>query len=165
MGFQVGDQVVHWSYGPGEVILLDEKIISGQKTAYYVVKIRDLTLWVPIEDAGKSSLRLLTPANKFEKLFTILSSPGEPLSTDRMERKMQLTERMRDGGLESICTVIRDLSFFKHTQKMNDQDAATLKRAEAFLLTEWTLSLPDSLSQAEDSLKHLLETSLAKSKG
>ena len=90
MNFQVGDQVVHWTYGPGEVIQLDEKALSGQTELYYVVQIRDMTLFVPINDQAETSLRLPTPAVDFESLFTILKSPAEPLSADRWERKNQL---------------------------------------------------------------------------
>ena len=45
MPFQVGDQVIHWVYGPGEIIELDEKTLSGHADHYYVVKIRDLTFF------------------------------------------------------------------------------------------------------------------------
>ncbi len=163
MDFQIGSQVVHWSYGLGEVIDLEEKELSGKKVSYYVVKIGDLTLWVPVDDVGKASLRFVTPAGRFERLFEILSSPGEPLSTDRMERKTQLTARMRAGDLDSICEVLRDLTLFKQTQKMNDQDHAIMKRAEAFLITEWTLSQAISPAAAEEMLKKLLAESLARS--
>ncbi len=163
MDFHVGDQVVHWSYGPGEIIQLDVKVLSGRKSHYYVVQIGDLTLWVPIKESGESSLRLLTPPSRFKQLFAILRSPGETLAGDRMERKQQLSERMRDGQLESICRVIRDLSLFKQTQKMSEMDTAILNRAQTFLLTEWVRSLSVPLSQATEELQQLLAESLARS--
>jgi RNA polymerase-interacting CarD/CdnL/TRCF family regulator len=164
MDFHVGDQVVHWSYGLGEIINLEEKELSGKNSLYYVVQIGELTLWVPVADNGKSSLRTVTPPAKFENLFEILRSRGEPLPSDRMERKSLLSERMREGRLEGICEVIRDLSLYKHKQKMNDMDTLLLRRAETFLLNEWTFSLPISLSKADETLKHLLGESLANSK-
>jgi RNA polymerase-interacting CarD/CdnL/TRCF family regulator len=117
MNFQVGDRVVHWTYGPGEVIQLDEKALSGRTEMYYVIQIRDMTLYVPISDDSQSSLRLPTPSGEFESLFTILKSPEEPLSGDRWERKNQLMEQMRNGRLESICRVIRDLVAFRRAKK------------------------------------------------
>jgi RNA polymerase-interacting CarD/CdnL/TRCF family regulator len=45
MSFQVGDQVIHWVHGLGEIIQLDEKVLSGNTGQYYVVQIRDLKLW------------------------------------------------------------------------------------------------------------------------
>jgi RNA polymerase-interacting CarD/CdnL/TRCF family regulator len=156
MTFQVGDQVVHWTYGPGEVIQLDEKALSGQTEQYYVVQIRDMTLFVPINDQVPTSLRLPTPADEFESLFTILRSPAEPLSGDRWERKNQLTARMKDGRLESICQVIRDLIDFRQLKKLNDYDSAILDRAENFLVNEWQISLGVTRAQAEKELRVLL---------
>jgi RNA polymerase-interacting CarD/CdnL/TRCF family regulator len=156
MNFQVGDQVVHWTYGPGEVIQMDEKALSGRTETYYVVQIRDMTLYVPINDQGQTSLRLPTPSGEFEHLFTILQSPEEPLSGDRWERKNQLMEQMKDGRLESICRVIRDLVAFRRAKKLNDYDAAILERAQNFLLTEWQISLGIPRAQAERELHVLL---------
>lgn len=87
MIFNVGDQVIHWDHGLGEIIQLDEKVLSGHTGQYYVLQIRDLTLWVPITESGERGLRTLTPARDFQKLFGILASPGEPLSVNVLERK------------------------------------------------------------------------------
>jgi RNA polymerase-interacting CarD/CdnL/TRCF family regulator len=162
MDFQVGDKVVHWVYGPGEVVQLDEKMIAGGTADYYVVRIAELTIWVPRNDAGPTSLRLPTPAGQFTKLFEILSSPPEPLPSDRFERKTHLLEQVRDGTIESICRVVRDLSFYKHTKKMNDVDNSILERAQKFLLDEWqfALSVPDK--QAERELKQMLGAAIKK---
>ncbi|MEJ2349532.1 MAG: CarD family transcriptional regulator [Anaerolineales bacterium] len=156
MTFQVGDQVVHWSFGLGAIIQLDEKELSGRTGRYYVVQIRDLTLWVPINETGEHCLRLLTPARDFQRLFEILASPGEPLSPNRFERKTQLTERMKDGTLESICQVVRDLASYMQTKRMNENDTSTWKRARSFLLDEWSAALSVPVRRAERELMELL---------
>jgi RNA polymerase-interacting CarD/CdnL/TRCF family regulator len=160
MAFHVGDQVIHWVYGLGEIIQLDEKKLFGHNDKYYVVQIDDITLWVPINESGERCLRFLTPARDFQKLFKILASPGEPLSPDRFERKTQLTERLKDGTLESICRVVRDLAFHKRTKKINESDKSILTRTRSFLLTEWSIVLSVPFHQAESELRNLLETSV-----
>lgn len=156
MSFQVGDTVVHWAYGPGEIIELDEKTLSGNAQLYYVVQIKDMTLWVPVKESN-GSLRSPTPAKEYEKLFAILKSGGQPLSTDRLERKTLLQERMRSGSLEGICYVIRDLNFVNRGKKLNENDSALFERAQNLLLTEWSISFSMPLSQAELELRQLLE--------
>ena len=163
MTFQVGDKVVHWVYGLGEIVDLDEKQLSGQTNQYYVVQVNDLTLWVPSDEQGSRCMRPPTPPGEFKKLFLILSSPGEPLSKDRLERKTQLAQRMKSGSLESICLVIRDLSFHRRVQKLSDSDAAILERAQSFLLNEWNLSLRVPISQAREELGQLLGSGTAHS--
>jgi len=39
MDFQVGDQVIHWTLGLGEVIGLEERSLSGESALYYLVRI------------------------------------------------------------------------------------------------------------------------------
>lgn len=159
MDFQVGDQVVHASFGPGEIVQLDEKVLSGRKCKYYVVQIKDLTLYVPVNESAKSSLRSPTSAREFKKLLRILNSDGEALSENRLERKAQLSEILRDGTLESVCRVIRDLIHFSRAKKLSETDAALLERAKNFLLTEWQVSLSVPYSQAEQELRQLLTES------
>jgi CarD family transcriptional regulator len=154
--FQVGDKVIHWSYGLGEIIQLDEKVLFGRTSQYYVVKIRDMTIWVPINKMDDPCLRFLTPAEDFQKLFSILSSPGEPLSADRFERKNQLLDQLKDGTLESICRVVRDLAFHKRMKKINENDSSVLARAKRFLLDEWSVVLSVPIYQAESELSELL---------
>jgi RNA polymerase-interacting CarD/CdnL/TRCF family regulator len=155
--FQVGDHVIHWMYGLGEVIQLDEKVLSEHTDKYYVVQIRDLTLWVPINQIGEPCLRFPTPARDFEQIFRLLSSPGEPLSNDRLIRKTQLTERLNERTLKSICQVIRDLANYKRTNKFNETDTSILEHARNFLLNEWSIALSVPIQQAEHELRNLLK--------
>jgi RNA polymerase-interacting CarD/CdnL/TRCF family regulator len=156
--YQVGDLVIHWMYGPGTIVQFDIKELDGRKSEYYVVRTRDLTIWVPICDSGEKCLRKPTPAIEFKNLFKVLASNGEPLSTDRLERKLQLTERMKSGSLEEICTVVRDLISQKRSSKMNENDNATLERARSFLLSEWSISFDIPVQQANRELESLLSS-------
>jgi RNA polymerase-interacting CarD/CdnL/TRCF family regulator len=155
--FHVGDQVIHWMYGLGEIIQLDEKVLSDQSDYYYVVQIRDLTLWVPVHQTGEPCLRYPTPAKDFQMLFRILAAPAEPLLPDRHMRKLQLAELLNDRTLQSICRVIRDLTSFKRTNRINENDNSILERTRSFLLNEWSVALSVPLHQAESELRGLLE--------
>jgi RNA polymerase-interacting CarD/CdnL/TRCF family regulator len=162
MQFQVGDTVVHYSYGPGVIIQIDQKIIGGSKTDCYVVKIDEMTLWVPLSRAETGSLRLPTPAARFADLLEILVSPGQMLSSDRLERRNHLVEQFNGGTLEAICLLVRDLTTLKRTGKMNDHDKAILERSQKFLLTEWAIVLSVPVYQAEQTLRQLLEETALK---
>ena len=164
MNFKQGDQVVHWAYGLGEVIQLDEKKLLGKTEQYYVVQINDMTLWVPVTREGESSLRLPTPPGEFEELFAILTAPAQPLLQDRLQRKAQLTNLLRDGSLASICMVVRDLTFHLKSKKANENDPVILERALNFLLNEWAASLSITLTEAKQGLTRLLGEELLRPK-
>ena len=157
MSFEIGDKVIHCVFGLGEISGIEEKPINGQLTNCYVVKITDLTIWIPIDDLQQNSLRLPTPPDEFVKVLPILSSPNEILVDDRVLRKHQLIEQMRDGQLASICRVVRDLTHFQHNSKLNDQEKSILERAINTLLAEWSLSLNMPVNQAHQALDSILQ--------
>lgn len=161
MQFRIGDKVVHGMYGPGEIIRLEEKDLGAGIEMCYVVQVKDLTLWVPVERATPSNLRGLTSPDAFAELFEVLRAAPQPISPDRFERKTQLTERLRDGTTRSVAEVVRDLNHYRRIKKMNDVDNSILERAHSFLISEWGLAFSISPSQAERELKSLLDESAA----
>jgi RNA polymerase-interacting CarD/CdnL/TRCF family regulator len=156
MDFHVGDSVMHWTYGLGQITQLEERAVSGQNTLYYAVQIRDMTVWVPADDKLESRLRPPTQSTKFKRLLAILSSPSEPLPIDRQERKLHMLELLKDGRAESICRVIRDLTSFRQAKPLNDNDQAVLKRLQTALLSEWGFALSVTPAQAEMEMRRLL---------
>jgi RNA polymerase-interacting CarD/CdnL/TRCF family regulator len=156
MEFKSGDSVIHWAYGLGAVVGVQERALSGEKLLYYVVQVRDLTVWVPVDDKAGSRLRPPTSQQGFKKLFKILSEPGKALSEDRHERKSDLHRRLQDGNAESICAVIRDLTSYQQIKALNDDEKQILKRACTSLLGEWGYSFSLSAAEAEAALHHLL---------
>jgi RNA polymerase-interacting CarD/CdnL/TRCF family regulator len=156
MDFQVGDPVVHWSFGIGEIVGIEERSLSGQKASFYLVQVRDLTICVPVDSRTESRLRAPTSVREFKKLFTILKGEGEPLIEDRMERKSMLRKRLADGKAETLCKVIRDLSALAFTKPLNEDDRTILHRAQNLLCAEWSYSFSLPLEQAESELTRLL---------
>ena len=157
MGFHVGDKVIHCTHGLGEIVQIEQKNIRDQPTNCYVVRIQDMLIWIPIDDPRQQSLRLPAQPEEFVGLSAILTSPGEQLQEDRLLRKDQLLTQMRDGQLASICRVVRDLTQYKRSKKLNDQESSILERATNSLLTEWSLSLGMSENQAHLAMTKLLE--------
>ena len=156
MSFQIGDKVIHWAHGLGEIVDIEEKTVHGHQASCYVFRTSTLTIWIPIDDLPQHSLRSPTMPDDFGRLFTILTGPSEMLQEDRVMRKDQLMAQMRDGQLASICRVVRDLTHFKRSKKLNDQEKNILEQATNSLLTEWTYSLGLPLNQAQQEMMTLL---------
>lgn len=157
MDFRAGDPVMHWTYGIGQIVRLEERAVAGEKTLYYSVQVGDdLTVWVPADANLATRLRPPTPENKFKRLLAILSGPGEPLPDDRHERRTRLMSLLKDGRAESLCRVIRDLFAYKQARSLNDNDQALFRRTQSVLLGEWRFVLSVTQAQAEDELHRLL---------
>jgi RNA polymerase-interacting CarD/CdnL/TRCF family regulator len=156
MDFREGDPVMHWTYGLGRVLKLEERALSGQKAMYYAVKINDLTVWVPADGNLPKRLRRPTSQAGFNKLLNLLTGPGESLPEDRQERKTKLVEMLKDGRAESLCRVIRDLTTYRQVRSLNENDQALMKRAQNSLLGEWGFALSVTTAQAESEMQRLL---------
>ena len=165
MTFHVGDPIMHWTYGLGNIIALEERAISEVKKLYYAVKIKDLTVWVPLDGDVDIHLRPPMAAAAFKELLVILSEPGEPLPDDRQERKLHLLDQLRDGQAGSLCRVISSLSSYQKVRALNETDQSLMKRARNALLGEWTYVLSVSPLDAEKELHRLLESGLSKTQG
>jgi CarD family transcriptional regulator len=157
MTFQVGDKVVHRSFGQGEVVQLDEKELAGKSQQYYVVEFPQLMLWVPVKGAEQGSLRLPVQRREFKKLYEILRSPGEELFEDRFQRQVQLSERMKEGSTEELCRIIRDISARSAGHKLNENDLSVLRHAQSLLLDEWQFCQGISLEESRLELEKLLQ--------
>jgi RNA polymerase-interacting CarD/CdnL/TRCF family regulator len=156
MSFHEGDPVMHWIYGFGHIVHLEERDISGSKTLYYAVQARDLTVWVPADSKLKSRLRPPTSQSKFRQLLNILSGPGKPLPDDRIERKNHLMALLKDGSTEALCHTIRDLFTYQKTKSLNESDQTLLRQSQKNLLGEWEFVLSIPHADANVELSRLL---------
>jgi RNA polymerase-interacting CarD/CdnL/TRCF family regulator len=121
-----------------------------------MVQVGDLTIWVPADNNLKNRLRFPTSEAGFRKLLSIFSSPAEPLPDDRRERNIQLQDKLKNGGVESLCIIIRDLTAYRRHRSWNDYDSALMKRVTKMLIGEWSVSLNVAPKDAEMELHSLL---------
>jgi CarD family transcriptional regulator len=156
MRFHVGDTVVHWSHGMGEVVGVEDREVTGQNQTYYVVKIHELSIWVPNDAHLDKRLRPPTSRDGFEHLFNILRAPAQLLPEDRHQRKLQLHRQLSSGSVEETCRVIRDLTGLEHKKSLNMDDRGVLLRAEASLREEWMHTLRVEPAEVHAALKRLL---------
>jgi RNA polymerase-interacting CarD/CdnL/TRCF family regulator len=156
MNFHEGDTVMHWTHGLGQIVRLEERDLSGLRTLYYAVQIRDMTVWVPSDGELQHRLRAPTSKSGFKELIAILSNPGEPLPDDRYERRTYLSGLLRDGHTQSLCRIISGLHAYRKIRSLNDSDQSILKQARNSLLAECGFVLSMTPAQAEHELHRWL---------
>jgi RNA polymerase-interacting CarD/CdnL/TRCF family regulator len=156
MKFHEGDTVMHWTYGLGQIIRLEERNVSGLNALYYAVQIRDMTVWVPSDDELQNRLRAPTSKSGFNELIAILSNPGQSLPDDRKERRAYLLGFLKDGSTQSLCHIIRGLHAYRNIRTLNDSDQSILKQARNSLLGELGFVLSMTPAEAEHELNHWL---------
>ena len=102
MDYHAGDTVMHWVHGLGKVIRREKRDVLGHQALYYAVHVGNMIVWVPVDDKVSQRLRPPTGKIRFKRIVALLSTPGEPLPSDRHERKLLLSEYLMDGSLEFI---------------------------------------------------------------
>jgi RNA polymerase-interacting CarD/CdnL/TRCF family regulator len=156
MDFHVGDPVMHWTYGFGHVVGIEERIIANRKALYYAIAANNLTVWVPADDQLNIRLRSPSSEQEFKDLFAILAGTGDELPEDRQVRKLWLVEKLKDGQAKSLCRVIRALASYQQKHSLNDNDHNLMKRSSNALLGEWIHVLSVTAAKAEAELFQLL---------
>lgn len=156
MNYKNGDTIVHWTYGLGKIIRIEEKQLGEIKQPYYVVEINRLMIWVPVDEGNQGSIRFPLESQHFKALFDILRMQGEGLPDPYDKRKMKLQERMKKWTLPGLCHLIRDLSDLSQSHRLNPFDANVLSWAEERLLDEWVFSLGTERSKAIDEMNIFL---------
>jgi len=159
MSFHIGDKVIHSTHGFAKIINVESKEVSGISSEYYVVQTRKLLLWIPFISQTKESLRLPTSKSNFNNLIDILRSHNLPFPDNRKERKIQIHNMLTSGATESICGLIRDLSFCRKNNKLNETETSIYKGAISNLIDEWQYSMSISQAQAIGELNLLLDES------
>lgn len=160
--YKVGDIVVHWAYGSGKVVAVDDKGLPGKPCFYYVIEGNEQTLWVPAEETGKSSLHLPTSRSEFKLLINILRSQGEKMSNNSYQRRDQLDGRMQKASPKDLCLVIRDLNYRSHHRKLSSSDIRVFNHAQSLLLIEWERALETPREIAKNEMKWILKESPAR---
>ena len=160
--YDVGDTVVHWTYGSGKIVGIDDKGLPGEPCFYYVIECSKQTLWVPIVENGRSSLHLPTSRSDFKLLANILRSQGEKMPDNPCQRQDQLEERMLKASPKDLCLVIRDLTYRSHRGKLSNSDTRVLNHAQSFLLDEWELSLGTPREKARREMEGILKENPAR---
>ena len=156
MEFQIGDWVVHCTHGLGQIMAIEERINNEIKSFYYMVQVADLSIWVPMDENLESRLRPPNDAAGFLESISVLSEPAESLPNDYRQRNLQLHERLKDGGVEAYCKVIRDLAAYRQDHPSSDYDSTLMKHVQKILLREWRHSLSITLHAAELELNRLI---------
>ena len=156
MKFHEGDTVMHWTYGLGQILGMEERDLFGSKNLYYAVRVHDLTIWVPSDAELQHRLRAPITKAGFQELLTILSHPGEPLPDDRHERRARLLEYLGESSTQSLCRIISGLHAYQKVRPLNESDKSILKQSRSALLGEWEYVLSITAAQAEHELSHVL---------
>ncbi len=157
MQFKVGERVVHPAHGIGHIVKIEEKrLFGGEARLYYEVATQKNTVWVPIEAGKTVGLRSLMAKDDLVRFRSILKSRPTTLTKDHRQRHLELMERLKQGSLQVVCEVVRDLTACTWQKPLNEADTLSLRKAHEQLCQEWAAAEGVSTAQATEEISQLL---------
>ncbi len=154
--FNIGDQVVHPSYGAGSITDIAEKQIGDEQRIYYIIELlmQAGTLMVPVSRADDVGLRLPIQATK--QVMQVLSSEPDALLSDHRKRQELINSSIRSGDVLKISEVVRDLAHRDKESRLTEADLKLYRRAQEFLAGELSLSLGTDVTAARNQIESAL---------
>ena len=157
MQFKVGERVVHPAHGIGRIVKIEEKrLFGGEARLYYEVATQKNTVWVPIEAGKTAALRPLMSKDDLARFRGILKGRPTALNKDHRQRHLEVMDRLKQGTLQVVCEVVRDLTARTWQKPLNEADTISLRKAHEQLCHEWAAAKEVSTIQASEEIAALL---------
>jgi RNA polymerase-interacting CarD/CdnL/TRCF family regulator len=158
MEFRSGDDVVHPSYGVGSIMRVEERQLAEANTRlYYMLTFGKMTVWLPVDTAGSSALRLVTAPRDLDHYRTLLKSRPVELDHDYKKRRLDINEQLSHGSFQIVCEIVRDLTALGWYRPLAGVDASLLSKVRANLWEEWATSTGQPLPEVIHEVTALLE--------
>jgi CarD family transcriptional regulator len=142
--FKVGDRAVYPTQGVGVIEAIEAREFSGEKNEYYVLRIvdSDMTIMVPVGNAGHVGLRGLIDQDRISSVYGILEEKqdhtGAVASWSRRQR--EYNEKIKSGDLFEVAQVLRELYLIKEGKELSYGEKKVLDLARRLLIKELALA-------------------------
>ena len=162
--FQVGDRIVHPSYGVGTVTEIKVRHTLGSGKRYYSIELLDqpaTVVMVPVGAEEKMGLRRPVAETKLGRVWRVLRGDPKTLPSDHEKRCTLLDEKLSSGDVFAIAEVLRDLTWRRAEKRHLTIRGKRLYERGMALLAGEVASVQDSdLLDAEILISGVLDKSL-----
>jgi CarD family transcriptional regulator len=136
--FQIGDNIVYPMHGAGIIEAIEEKVFSGEKKQYYVIKmsISNMQVMIPMGKILSSSIRPVTDILALKHIIHIFQHGESDRLLPWKQRYKVNTDKIKTGEIQEVAEVIRDLMRMKKEKALNTSEKKMLDNAHEFLISE-----------------------------
>lgn len=160
--FKVGDKVLYPMHGAGVIKDIEEKVVLGEKHAYYVMNMppSDMKIMIPIETSEAIGVRYVI--TKEEGMAVLEQFRREPIETDDNwnRRQRENMERIKSGDIYKVLTAVKSLMYREKVKGLSTSERKMLGVARQIFVSELSLcdtcEMCDIESIMEDTIEELL---------
>ncbi len=160
--FEQYEKVVYPGHGVALINRLITKKIANNIMSFYELKFlnQEMTILVPTSNAVAIGLRVVTPADTLETIFTLLSKPARKLEScelvnnwSRRHKDYQL--KIMSGKLEEISALYHELKHIESQKELSYGEKMLLNRAESLLAEEIAVAQQMAEEKALENIRSL----------
>lgn len=158
--FKVNQHIVYPLQGVGLITEIQERVLKGKKTLYYVIylELSDMTVMIPTDKTDERRIRAIVPPEEALRALTLISEDYEPVTADWKMRYQMNLDLLRSGNIDDIATVVRALYHRSKVKELPIQERKLYDDAMKILIDEVTYSLGKKKSDVEELIFEKLET-------
>ena len=155
--YDIGDWVVHYAYGIGQIQKMDEKPINGKQVPCFEVKAENGAYWW-FQHSTKDNprVRLVASPDVLQQAQDELQKTIQELDLDKHAWKKRIDEVMASGDFIAVTQIVRDLTMLKTKRKLNLIENRALDKFKTRLLNEWSTSTNTDVETVRPILKRYL---------
>lgn len=150
--FNIGDWIVHYYHGVGQVKDIVEKGLEGNEKTFYKVTTKDIDYWIPLDDEDSDHIEPIRTEQDFNDALAVLASKPVPIAKHHKSRKKKIHDRWMDGNLMNRAKLLRDLNGRLKLKKLSFSEKEMLEKVRRYFISEW-LIVDSSLTQAKAKKK------------
>jgi CarD family transcriptional regulator len=162
--FQVGDRIVHPSYGVGTVTEIRERHTLGPGKRYYTLELLDqpeMTVMVPVGGEERLGLRRPVVEAKLGQVWRVLRGDPQVLPSDHEKRCTGIEEKLESGDVFAIAEALRDLAWWREAKRpLTIRGRRLYERGMVILAGEVASAQGSALAEAELLISGVLDKSL-----
>ena len=150
MPFSKGQVLVHPHHGPAVVSSFQTHPRLEKDCIVLEVQSSHLMVWIPLDKVEHVGLRPVLDQAGLDSLFSVLRAPADEEDPQWSRRFKDNTERLTTGDPMVVAAVVRNLMLRSASHGLSQAEREMLRHARQPLLTEVSLALKISESDASE---------------
>jgi len=156
--FKVGDLAVYPAQGVGRIEAIETREISGQKQAFYIMKIleNNMIIMIPVNNVESVGLRDIIDDEEVAKVYEIMKKRDIPPDNQTWNRRYrEYMDKIKTGSVYEVAEVLRDLYLLKVDKELSFGERKMFDTAQSLLLKELSIAKKTDESTIMSDMKSI----------
>lgn len=159
---KIGEVAVYPGHGVGKIESIEEKVISGTKQSFYIMRIldSDMTIMIPVESAQHAGLRYVIDSEQVLKVYEILKDTSFIHDTSPWNRRYkEYMERIKSGSIFEIAMVLRELYSLRMWKELSFGERKMFETARNLIKKELSIALSKDEEEIVTDIESIFSSS------